>query len=289
MSGASRADYAMQIENGKVVMTHRHNGSDGIDSVANVETIRFSSAQPDLSAGGTITRLYDVLFDRAPDQHGMSHWMSKHASGMALRDIAAGFLGSDEGKPVYGSLSNAQYIDKLYNMAFGRHASAGERSHWNDLLDNGKASRADMLLAFADSAEKLALDSLTPAELNFNHSDIAMLVRMYDSLFGRRPDLAGINNWIKVSEAGTTMRDIASSFIASEEAQQLYGAMNNAQFVDMLYKVALDRNGGKDEIAWWTRRLDDGLVSRGDVLQGFSESVEKIGLMGVISTSIDVI
>jgi len=287
LSGSGRADYAIRVENGKIVMTHRNNGIDGSDSVANVEAMRFTGTQPDLSASGTITRLYDVLFDRAPDQHGMMHWTGKSAGGLSMHDIAAAFLGSDEAKPIYSALNNAQYVDKLYNMAFGRQATAGERSHWNELLDTGKADRADVLLSIADSTEKLALDASVPAELDFNRSDVAMLVRLYDSLFGRRPDLDGINAWIRVSEAGTSMRDIASGFIDSWEAQQLYGAMSHAQFVDSLYKVALDRNGKAEEISWWAARLDAGQVNRADVLLGFSESVEKIGLVGVISTSID--
>ncbi|MGH8806801.1 MAG: DUF4214 domain-containing protein [Noviherbaspirillum sp.] len=58
------------------------------------------------------------------------------------------------------------------------------------------------------------------------------------------------------------MRDIASQFFLSAEARQAYGAMSNAQRVDTLYKLALQRTGSGAELAAWSRQLDSGHQSR---------------------------
>jgi hypothetical protein len=63
--------------------------------------------------------------------------------------------------------------------------------------------------------------------------------------------------------------------------------MSNEQFVAALYTLALGREGRAEEVAWWADGLDRGYTSRGDVLLGFAESAEKIGLVGVISTTIE--
>lgn len=286
LSGAGRADYAMRIEEGKLVITHH--GSDGVDTVTDVEAIRFTGSGPDLSADGTLTRLYDAAFDRTPDEDGKAYWLNESSSGMSMHDIATVFLASNEPEQSSETMSNAQFVDQLYQFALGRSADSSGRSYWLDMLDSGQADRANVLLAFVNSEEKLALEPVVPVDLDFNQSDIATLVRMYDTLFNRRPDQDGINYWIQANEAGMAMSDIASAFVAAGEVQYLYSAMSNEQYIAMLYKTGLGRDGSTEEIAEWARQLDNGL-SRGEVLLSFADSAEKIGLVGGISTSIETI
>ena len=56
--GRDRADYSIRFENGNAVFTHRNGGSDGVDTIANVEMIRFTG--PDLRAEATLERLYEL-------------------------------------------------------------------------------------------------------------------------------------------------------------------------------------------------------------------------------------
>jgi uncharacterized repeat protein (TIGR02059 family) len=285
--GSGRADYAFRMENGKLTMTHRNSGVDGTDTVANVEKLLFTSAEPDMTARSTITRMYDALFDRAPDQKGLDGWVKMSNAGMSMHDIANQFIGSNESKALFEGASNAQFVDSLYQKALGRTAAEAERSAWIGILDQGKADRADVLYAFANSAEKLALEKDNSVTQDFNRTDVATLVRLYDTLFDRKADQAGLNYWISASENGMAMTDIATSFIQIAEALPQFGGMSNTQFAEYLYKTGLGRQGSNAEIAAWAGQLDNGVISRGEALLGFAESVEKIGLVGVISTSIE--
>lgn len=123
-------------------------------------------------------------------------------------------------------------------------------------------------------------------DVDFNDTDVASLIRMYDTAFGRNPDEAGLNFWIGSSEAGMSMHDIAIAMATSTEAQAQFGGMSNAAYVQQLYLQGLERTGTAQESKAWIDALDSGLVSRGDVLLGFSDSAEMIALVGVMDTSI---
>lgn len=289
LSGSGRAAYSLRVQNGNVVFTQRDSGTDGIDTVGGVETIRFTDTQPDLGAEATITRLYDAVFNRAPGQAEKQFWLAANTNGVSLHDVAANFIASTEARQLHGELSNAQYIDKLYTFALDREADAAGRAYWLGQLENGAIDRAGVLLSFANSTEKLGSEAATPAVLDFNLSEAASLVRLYDTLLGRRPDEGGINHWLQANEGGVLLQDIAYSFVVSTEAQQRHGALSNHAYVDMLYKTALNRAGSVEEVASWTYQLDTGAMHRGDVLLGFADSAEKIGLVGVINTSIETV
>ena len=59
----------------------------------------------------------------------------------------------------------------------------------------------------------------------------------------------------------------------SPEFQARYGSLDNADFVDLLYRNVLDREADATGLANWTARLDAGM-SRADVVMGFSQSPE---------------
>ncbi|OWW20686.1 DUF4347 domain-containing protein [Noviherbaspirillum denitrificans] len=287
--GTGRSDYTLRVENGKLSVVHRNGGIDGSDTVSNVEKLVFTGADADMSARGTITRLYDALFDRAPDREGLDYWVRMSESGMSMHDIANQFLASLEAKALFGMMSNAAFVDSVYRTALGRAADDAGRAHWISVLDAGKDDRADVLLAFADSLEKRTLEKESGVALDFNRTDVAMLVRMYDTLFDRKPDQAGLNYWIAQSEDGMALRDIATCFIQSAQEKLILGNVNNSRFIEYLYETGLGRQGNTGEVTSWAAQLDAGTITRGDALLWIANSAEKIELTGVMSTSIDTV
>jgi Ca2+-binding RTX toxin-like protein len=279
--GRDRADYSIRFENGNAVFTHRNGGSDGVDTIANVEMIRFTG--PDLRAEATLERLYDSILDRAADPAGKSEWLKAHANGMSMHDIAEALIGSAEAGLLHGDMSNEKYVDTLYQSALDRPADQGGLLGWTSALDSGSVDRADVLLSFTNSAEKLASSVI---EFDFNQSEAATLVRLYDTVFDRRPDQAGINDWLTANENGMSMHDIALGFIGSAEAQMFRGDMNDEEYVDMLYQGALGRSAEAEGRAHWVNYLQNG-GDRADALLSFANSAEKMDLIGVVSTSID--
>jgi hypothetical protein len=98
-------------------------------------------------------RLYQAAFDRKPDVSGLDYWYQKMNSGMALTDVAAGFINSAEFKALYGSNpSNEQFVTLLYDNVLHRVPDAGGYAYWTDQLAGGM-TKEQVLIGFSESTE----------------------------------------------------------------------------------------------------------------------------------------
>ena len=280
MAGAGRADYSFRIVDGNLVMTHLDGGADGIDTIANVETLRFAAAASDLSIRGTVNRLVEAFTGQQGGFAATESWIDAYKNGAQELDIADAMLGLNAEQ---GAMSNADFVASLYQNVLHRAADAAGAAAWVDVLDSGTASRAAVALGFANSAEKLAMPQ--SLDIDFNQTEVATLVRMYSALFDRAADEGGLNFWIAHYENGGTLSSIADYFVASSE-HAAQDKASNADFVAALYQSAFHRAGDAEGLAFWVGVLDAGAVDKGDVLLAFAESAEKIDLVGEISTSI---
>jgi hypothetical protein len=118
-------------------------------------------------------------------------------------------------------------------------------------------------------------------------SRAAQITRLYDTVFDRGPDAAGLTFWTNALRNGYSLDNVADLFIASPEFQNRYGNLNNAEFVNRLYLNVLDRPADAQGQAYWTSLLDNRRVDRSDVVVGFSESIEHQIKIGPISGSDD--
>ncbi len=100
----------------------------------------------------SVGRLYFAYFDRIPDFSGLNYWLEQYAAGMSLDEISARFYDSSEFRDLYGTPSNAAYVDALYQNIFHREGDSGGVSYWNAQLTDGKL-RERVLLEMSDSAE----------------------------------------------------------------------------------------------------------------------------------------
>lgn len=97
--------------------------------------------------------------------------------------------------------------------------------------------------------------------------------RLYQATLDRDPDTAGLNNWVQQLEDGTPFLEIVNGFIESAEFQSVYGALNDSDFVSLLYNNVLDREPDEQGFQSWLDQLSDG-ASRAEVVRGFSQSDE---------------
>jgi hypothetical protein len=98
--------------------------------------------------------------------------------------------------------------------------------------------------------------------------------RLYQATLDRTPDAAGLTDWTQrlVTES-RSLQGVAQGFVDSAEFRAVYGALDNAGFVTLLYQNVLNRAPDAAGLANWTARLDGG-ASRAQVVLGFSESAE---------------
>ncbi|MDA3038113.1 MAG: DUF4214 domain-containing protein [Actinomycetota bacterium] len=104
---------------------------------------------------------------------------------------------------------------------------------------------------------------------------VAPTARLYQAYFLRSPDFAGLQFWSGQLRNGRSLTDISSFFAASTEFGARYGTLDNASFIDLVYRNVLGRAPDPAGSAFWVGRLDAG-ASRGSVMAGFSESAEYV-------------
>lgn len=131
--------------------------AEGVDSLLNVERIKFSDMNLALDSsglGGQAYRLYQAAFNRTPDAGGLGYWMSALERGASLQEVANGFVVSPEFQALYGSNpSNAEIVSRFYENVLHRPGEAGGYNFWLGILNNQQGSRADVLAAFSESPE----------------------------------------------------------------------------------------------------------------------------------------
>jgi hypothetical protein len=156
--GGSASHYTVQRSGGQVTVAA--SGAATPDTLTGIERLHFSDADIALDIdghGGQAYRLYQAAFGRAPDLAGVGYWIDALDRGASLRQVADGFAGSAEFHALYGDggLSDAQFVDRLYLNVLHRHGEADGLDYWLGQVHNG-AQRADLVLAFSESAENQA-------------------------------------------------------------------------------------------------------------------------------------
>ncbi len=96
--------------------------------------------------------------------------------------------------------------------------------------------------------------------------------RLYLAYFLRESDRAGLDFWITDSRS---MPEVSEEFARSAEFQQRYGALDDAGFVELIYRNVLGRPSEDGGRAFWLDQLANGMT-RGNVMLNFSNSPEFI-------------
>lgn len=99
------------------------------------------------------------------------------------------------------------------------------------------------------------------------------LIRLYQAVFLRPPDTAGLAHWLGRMQAGQGIDSVAAAFARSAEFRTRYGALADPAFVDQVYRNVLGRAPDAPGRAHWIEQLRRGL-SRGRVILLVSGSSE---------------
>lgn len=223
-----------------------------------------------------VVRIYQAALDRPPDPAGLEFWASRLAAGVPVTQVAAAIATSPEFQERFGATGAAGYVQQLYRNVLGREGDPPGVSFWVDRLNAG-ASRGDVLVGFANSAENRATtDPVIQRGIWIPDQRIAQVARLYDTAFDRAPDPAGLAAWRNALDTGATVEQIAQSFTTSPEFQALYGGptASAAALVDGLYRNTLDRAPDPAGQAFWVQQIQSGTLTPAQVVLSFSESAE---------------
>ncbi len=119
-------------------------------------------------------------------------------------------------------------------------------------------------IKFADATAALDVDGVA-----------GQVYRLYEAVFGRTPDKAGLGFWIKGVDNGQSIAQVADQFAASAEFKTLYGTDPSAeQIVTKLYANVLHRVPDQGGYDYWLPIIKNNPSLVEEVLVAFSESAE---------------
>jgi hypothetical protein len=151
-----------------------------------------------------------------------------------------------------------QFVTQQYQDFLGRQPDRAGLDYWVTRMKQGAGGSA-LVNAFATSPEF--------------EGRIAPVVRLYYAYFLRAPDYEGLRFWAGRLEAGASVRAVSEEFAKSAEFVNTYGALDNRQFVELVYRNVLEREADGPGLDYWLAQMAAG-VGRGRVMLGFSDSVE---------------
>ena len=160
-TGAAAQYTVTQTTGGGLTVSDSVAGRNGVDTLQNVEQLRFSDYTLvfDLTSSqdSLVYRLYQAAFARTPDNGGFRYWAAfadqSQASAMTLADQ---FLAAPEFTQKYGSPDNTGFVTAMYTNVLGRSPDAAGLAYWVDQVNHGMP-RDQLLVAFAISAENVQL------------------------------------------------------------------------------------------------------------------------------------
>ncbi len=227
---------------------------------------------------GFITRLYQVVLNRAPDATGLREWTNALMAGTTTAAKAVeGFFLSPEylGK----GKSTEEIVTDCYKAMLGRSPDPNGKAMWTDALNIGMTPSA-VLNGFVASTEFTNLANsygIQPGTITLtsardkSYARTYFVYRLYVNGLERTPDAAGLESWCQALENSCTGVDCASGFLFSSEVYNKH--MSNFDFVELLYNTILGREGNFEEVWNWTQVLDY-TNTREHVFNGFMLSPE---------------
>lgn len=227
--------------------------ADGVDLVYGVETFAFadqSIAASNLNLAASI-------------------------AGGAGNDRLAGSAGShiiDGG----GGLDTVAYAGARSGFDIARFGTGYLVSDRNGVEGVGELINVERLV-FADSQVALDIDGAA-----------GQAYRLYQATFNRAPDIPGLTNWVAHMDAGMALTQVAGLFTQSDEFRIRYGSQPaDADFITALYANTLHRMPDPGGFEYWANQLTALVMTRPEVLVGFSESAENyVNVVGAIQNGI---
>ncbi len=163
-------------------------------------------------AYGPSIRLYRAYFLRSPDPSGLDFWANRRRNGYTLSSISQQFAVSSEFKRRYGSLTDAAFIDAVYNNVFDRDPDPSGRDFYLRRLQSKTWNRGQVVLQFSESSEyKRKTD------------DLVTVIEYARGMNGRAPSQALVDDLVTARGTGGNAAVLASLISASGYVTRILG------------------------------------------------------------------
>ena len=245
-----------------------------------------------------VKRLYVNCLNRQPDAKGLSNWVKAlKTNEKDAAKVVEGFFFSQEMNNLH--LSDSEFVERCYRTLLDRRSDSKGKANWLNKLAKG-VSKKEVLKGFIDSQEftnlckkygvrkgtiilsstssskpttSVSKPASTSSVVIGNDSINDFVERLYNNVLNRKSDSVGLNNWTKILlEKRQTPTQVATDgFFHSKEFKNR--AVNNNDFVEILYKTFLNRSSDKVGKENWLKKLNQGSI-RDSIIVGFAKSQE---------------
>lgn len=166
-------------------------------------------------------------------------------------------------------------VTAYYEAILRREPNAAQSAFWTAQLENG-----------------LTLDEFADALL-LQATEVRSVIRLYQALFDRVPDGlnaddstgGGLSYWVEIfrdvraDNPQLSYKDAliltVQDWLSTDEFESLYGTNStNADYLSALYINILGRTPDPDGFDYWLNQLNNGLLTREQLLVEFTESPE---------------
>ena len=145
-----------------------------------------------------ISRLYLAYLQRVPTAAGMAYWLPKRRAGLSLAAISDGFAVTPEFIARYGTLSNRQFVERVFTNVVGAPASPAALAYWTTALDTKKVTRGQAMLTYSDGTVFKA-----------SSTGWVDVVNLYLAMLGRPPSAQEVSIATARLREGTTVATVA--------------------------------------------------------------------------------
>nr|WP_019367391.1 DUF4214 domain-containing protein [Pseudomonas luteola] len=162
----------------------------------------------------------------------------------------------------------------------------GASSNYSFAVENGTlvaTSTDGKVSVTAENVEAISFGETDNVMIATNEAD-AQALRLYETLLDRAPDIDGAKYWLNDIDQGQSIHDLAASFIASNEFQNL-GTISNEAFIEQVYQNGLGRSAEAEGVAYWLNDLANG-QDRADVaisIVGSPEAADAIQSVVIVT------
>jgi PKD repeat protein len=185
-----------------------------------------------------VQALYQRFLSRAADPAGLNLFVTALEQGTSIDQVIATIVASSEFAPYQSQL----YLAQLYNDLLHRTADAGGLAQFTTALENGTATRQQVVQAILGSSEY--------------QSDVVQ--NWYNLLLHRPADPTGLTGFTTFLAQGGTEQQIAALLAGSNEYFTVRGGGTNDGFLTALYQDALGRAVDTAGRAAWDQALASG-------------------------------
>lgn len=159
-----------------------------------------------------------------------------------------------------------------YAIYSGRHDTYSVKSTMGGYVvgSNSRVADKDLLIGI----ERIEFSDGTMAIDVGDAATAGMAYRIYQAAFDRKPDLPGLNFWVKEMDMGYDLHHVAELFTFSPEYKGIYGTQpSDHDVLTRYYMNVLKREPEAEGFNYWMKQLDAGLEHY-HMLAYFSESPE---------------